>query len=428
MSLIEEIQSLDATTNQEFPYPFSLDVASLYTSIPTQEAIINIRNRLKPNSTYFRLTIDDIDNLLTVILHNTYFTFQSRVYLQHEGLPMGSSLSGLLAILSMDTIERSALTTYQPAVTLYKRYVDDAYSQAGNEQQALRFHHHMNQQHPKIKFEIEKPTPTENGWSLSLLDFNVTITNQGETEFEFYRKEAKKPLFTHYNTHLPKATKIQIASNETRRINNRCSSEESKQKHNSNFDKVLRTNQYPQRVIDQTKRHVPTKHSHRSTPNWLYLRIPYISDAIDRKIKRIFKDEEVPIRVIHKSTSLRQILAPRNRHEACNRTKFPIANDKICNLRGVVYKIRCNQCHKTYIGSTIRKLHDRIKEHMDKSESSVFRHLSETHNGSNDISTTIIARDNDVVLLRLNEAYFIRKEKPQLNSREESSELADLMF
>ena len=65
---------------------------------------------------------------------------------------------------------------------------------------------------------------------------------------------------------------------------------------------------------------------------------------------------------------------------------------------------------------------------MDKSESSVFRHSSLTNNGSNNISRSIIARDNDMVPLMLKEAYFVRKEKPQFNSREESSELADLMF
>jgi hypothetical protein len=43
------------------------------------------------------------------------------------------------------------------------------------------------------------------------------------------------------------------------------------------------------------------------------------------------------------------------------------------------------------------------------------------------MNTTIIARDNDVALLRLKDANFIRKEKPQL-THEESSELADLMF
>ena len=114
MSLINKIQSLDVATNNEFPYPFSLDVVSLYTSIPIQEAIENIVERLETNTTYCSLTTDVIKNLLTVVLQNTYFTFQSNIYLQHEGLPMGSSLSGLLAIVFMDTIERKTLTGCQP--------------------------------------------------------------------------------------------------------------------------------------------------------------------------------------------------------------------------------------------------------------------------------------------------------------------------
>jgi hypothetical protein len=85
ISLIEEIQSLDGATNREFSYPFSLDVVSLYTSIPIQEAIRNIIERMETNTTYCTLTTDDVKNLLTVVLQNTYFTFQSNIYLQLSG-------------------------------------------------------------------------------------------------------------------------------------------------------------------------------------------------------------------------------------------------------------------------------------------------------------------------------------------------------
>jgi hypothetical protein len=53
---------------------------------------------------------------------------------------------------------------------------------------------------------------------------------------------------------------------------------------------------------------------------------------------------------------------------------------------------------------------------MEKTESSVFRHLTGSHNpDTRDIKVSIIARDTDTVLLRLKESYFIRKERPELN-------------
>ena len=52
---------------------------------------------------------------------------------------------------------------------------------------ADQFHSTMNNLHPKLKFEIEKPEITPSGHSLSLLDFKVTISKDGKSSFEFYK-------------------------------------------------------------------------------------------------------------------------------------------------------------------------------------------------------------------------------------------------
>lgn len=44
LQLIQRIQTNNSDANWEFPYPFSLDVVALYTSIPINEAIENISN------------------------------------------------------------------------------------------------------------------------------------------------------------------------------------------------------------------------------------------------------------------------------------------------------------------------------------------------------------------------------------------------
>ena len=45
-----------------------------------------------------------VAELLNVTLNNMYFTFEDRIFRQTEGLPMGSSISGILAILFMDKL------------------------------------------------------------------------------------------------------------------------------------------------------------------------------------------------------------------------------------------------------------------------------------------------------------------------------------
>ena len=122
----------------------------------------------------------------------------------------------------MDKLERKALLSFQ-YIDPYKRYVDDIYAQAANESDVDCFQDHMNHQHPNIKFEIEKPNLTSKGSSLSLLDFRVHLTEEGKAEFEFYTKKAKKPLFVHHKSALPKHSKVNIIRNERKRINQRCS-------------------------------------------------------------------------------------------------------------------------------------------------------------------------------------------------------------
>ena len=78
---------------------------------------------------------------------------------------------------------------------------------------------------------------------------------------------------------------------------------------------------------------------------------------------------------------------------------------------------------------TTRFPHDRTKEHLTNDNSSVKKHLTTHHrNNSHNIEVKVITRENDPVNLRLYEAYYIRKHKPGLNSREECTELNDLLF
>ena len=122
--LIERIQDGDSNNNKTLPYPCSLDVVSLYTSIPIQEAIDNTVDRIEHGT--FHLSRLDVAELLNATLNNMYFTFEDRIFRQTKGLPMGSSVSGILAILFMDKLEKIALSSYR-LISPYKRYIDDIY-------------------------------------------------------------------------------------------------------------------------------------------------------------------------------------------------------------------------------------------------------------------------------------------------------------
>ena len=218
---------------------------------------------------------------------------------------MGSSISGILAILFMDKLETIALSSHL-MISPCKRYVDDIYLQTINEETADHFHAVINNVHPNLKFEIEKPESTSSGLLLSLLDFKVTISKDGNSYFEFYKKTAKKPLFVHHQSAMPTKSKLNFIRNERKRIKDRCSSSISAKQHLNTFDDILRLNGYLENTIEQTKRpQNPQQNPQPGNTEWSYLKIPYISERLNHKITSIFRKENIPVRIAHKSHTLR---------------------------------------------------------------------------------------------------------------------------
>ena len=129
------------------------------------------------------------------------------------------------------------------------------------------------------------------------------------------------------------------------------------------------------------------------------------------------------------SYTLRRALSPNNKERTCTRANFPISGTKLCLLRNAVYQITCNNYNQHYIGSTTRFIHDRVREHLNNDNSSVKKHLSQCQNKVyKGIEIKSIVLENDPANLRLFEAFYIRKYKPIINSREECSEFEDLLF
>ena len=65
---------------------------------------------------------------------------------------------------------------------------------------------------------------------------------------------------------LPKRTKFYIIRNERKRINQRCSTRhESRDKHNSDVDEILRLNGYPQHILETLQKEVSTYISYNSS-------------------------------------------------------------------------------------------------------------------------------------------------------------------
>ena len=195
----------------------------------------------------------------------------------------------------------------------------------------------------------------------------------------------------------------------------------------SNFDDIPHLNGYSsQKNIDET--YIQPQNTLRDQGNtnndYQYFCISFISDQFNHRIRKLFKRENLPVRLAHKSTTLRQVLKANPTTRECNKKDCLIRENgtDLCFTKNIVYEIKCKKCEQSYIGSTIRLLHDRIKEHFTSDTSSVYKHLQQCQTSPNTLSVKVIGRNSDPVNLRLLEAALIRNRKPKINSRDERSE------
>ena len=419
--LMNEIKCMGTDERRKFPYPFSLDIVSLYTSVPQREAIEVMKRRIEQEKIcLFGLTSNHIEALMEVILSNTYFTFEGEVYEQRAGLPMGNSISGIMAIVFMDSLERRALMHCQ--VGLFKKYIDDYCLFTTNREEAEIIFQTLNAQHPNITFEVEHPV---NEKSLSLLDFTVTVRKDGNVFFEFFKKRAKRELFVNFMSAFPTASKINYARNEIKRIAERCTKKEDFKKHVSEFERILRRNGYDTKTIETSKcmRQRKVKKVSRSE-NVFYFQMPFVSDRINNKVRKVFKDYNIPVKIAHRSYTLKQILQKKEEKQNCE-LKNCTLNNNLCERKNCVYKMKCQRCNDFYIGSTKRKLHQRVREHLTSERSSVFRHRTVCRSA---FDVSIVGVDICERGLRLREAITIQQQRPSINSKEESDELLSFIF
>ena len=133
-----------------------------------------------------------------------------------------------------------------------------------------------------------------------------------------------------------------------------------------------------------------------------------------------FLKEGLDVRLSHRTFSLRSALNKKASGPPVCKKKDCTLESRLCFRRNVVYQITCNKCFKKYIGSTIRDLHTRVAEHFNNVNSSVKKHMMSCNCTAVDTSVKILDHERRKGSLRIREAFFINKEKPEINSKEES--------
>lgn len=103
----------------------SLDVVSLYTSIPNKLAIKSIEKRWNKIKTLTDIPKTEFVESVDTTLHSTYFAYNDTFYKQIDGCAMGSSISSIIAQIDMEDLEESVIEKLPFNLPFFFRYVDD---------------------------------------------------------------------------------------------------------------------------------------------------------------------------------------------------------------------------------------------------------------------------------------------------------------
>jgi hypothetical protein len=109
----------------------SSDVASVFTAVPTEEALKIVRNKLNNLETPAGRSVSqakDIMELLELWLRTSYFEIHDELFQRKNSIAMESSVSPIARNVYMEHFEKRDLDLAEHRQSLCIRYVDDIFA------------------------------------------------------------------------------------------------------------------------------------------------------------------------------------------------------------------------------------------------------------------------------------------------------------
>ena len=356
--------------------------------------------------------------------------FNSEVYKQIDGAPMGAPVSPILAEIFLSFCEEEYLencpTEFKPV--MYRRYVDDTFLLFKNADHISKFHNYVNNFHSSLSFTCEK----EVGEQLSFLDIKIT-KNGKNFETDLYRKPTFSGLLTKFDSSQKKQYKLNLISCLVDRAWKICSSYTAFSKELTNLKALFYMNNYPVSVVEkQISKKIQSLRRNKllnltAPKKILYVSFPYISLNSNLKI-----ETEIRELVQRFFPHLKLRISFKN---SLNVASFFNFKDKLpFSVRSsVVYTYQCDRCPAVYCGETARHLKARIAEHrgisartghpfLNPPNSNIYNHFLST--GHEVLPNNFkISFSTDSHNLKISESIFINKIKPSLNNMATSTPL-----
>ena len=384
----------------------SFDVKSLFTSVPVDDAISAIREIVSLDEDFEQrscISVDTLEEMLRICLVSTNFQFRDEYYELTDGLAMGSPLSPAVANLFMAKLEEKALSTFTNAPKTWFRFVDDVFSII-RKVDVEAFLAHLNQQHPSIRFTIEK----EEDGTLPFLDTRVHRCEGGSLRTSIYRKPTHTGSYLHFESNHPLSAKRSVVASLLNRVENITLGDSEKEKEENRVRKELESNGYPQSFITNTKKRLLKKRTQQAChasnipqeKKKIVSSIPYVP-GVTEAITRVLAP--LGIQTVSKAAHRKWSLMGRAKDHTPADTQ-----------PGVVYALGCQDCPQVYVGETARTAKQRVKEHQEhmkkgnENMSAVAHHVLETGHAIH-WKAKVLRKETETVKRKVHEALLINK-------------------
>ena len=363
----------------------SLDVKSLFTNIPLDEVIDIIRSHsIGPDPLYRNFPIDPeiFCNLLKVTTSFNQFNFMGEYYRQISGVPMGSSLSPILANIFMEFFETQLIEDIPEDLRpeLWLRFVDDVFCCYRDMDKFEEFLLLLNSIRPTIIFTVElsmtntsdigpQDLPIGVTERIPFLELNVMRLHNGNFTFSIYRKPCHAGNYLHAFSYQPLFQKQAVIRGLYLRAFRYCDKQYLKEEelriqqdftilgYTASFIESCRTSAYKGHTNEVKMEHLLSLQelpfvvktiTPRKKPEYIARFVPPFHPYLLRYIRPL---AEMGIELCFTSNStIRQQL--RRRSPSC---RIPI---------GQVYVLNCSCCSHVYVGQTGRPIEERMREHF----------------------------------------------------------------